>query len=119
MCVGIGELRQLPVFGGLRYRIGDVRAGSAEQHQLVRTRVHHVEERFHSYRGVTLKKKKRIHDVNIDHNTLNNIQSYKVLYQYQRYFANELYMCKIEYNLPADSSFYPIFLNIFLLTFLV
>lgn len=110
MCVGIGELRQLPVFGGLRYRIGDVRAGSAEQHQLVRTRVHHVEERFHSYRGVTLKKKKRIHDVNIDHNTLNNIQSYKVLYQYQRYFANKLYMCKIETTFLPIVLFFRFFL---------
>lgn len=48
------DLGKVPVLGGLGDGVGDVGAGGAEQHDLVRTVVHHVEERLHSDRCITL-----------------------------------------------------------------
>lgn len=47
-------LGEVPVFGGLGDGVRDVSAGGSEQHQLVGTTVHHVEERLHSYCSVAL-----------------------------------------------------------------
>lgn len=48
------DLGKVPVLGGLGDGVGDVGAGGAEQHDLVRSVVHHVEERLHSDRCITL-----------------------------------------------------------------
>lgn len=47
-------LGEVPMLGSLSYGIGDVGAGGAEQHQLVRSAVHHVKEGLHANRCIAL-----------------------------------------------------------------
>lgn len=45
------------MFCGFGYGIGDLRAGGAEEHHLVRKAVHHVEERLNAHCCVTLEQR--------------------------------------------------------------
>lgn len=48
-------LRKAPVFRSFRYRVRDLCASTTEEYHLVRSVVHHVEERLHSDGGAALK----------------------------------------------------------------
>lgn len=47
-------LRKAPVFRSFRYRVRDLCASSTKEYHLVRSVVHHVEERLHPDGGAAL-----------------------------------------------------------------